>query len=469
LRYENCKAGEGGRTLNIQLGRLTLCQLSYARVGLSIYNIVGGFGKGKPYGGWDLRFWICDLRFAICDWASPSAWRLQFPVEHRGGGRLCIGGGREYTCFMLSLLSQLCAIPTAPFKEHRVMEFVERFAGKYRAIKLSRDRFDNTLLLRPGKSGAKHPRLIFVAHLDHPGFIAGSMVDAKTLSADFHGGVMAKFMADTPVVFFDGDREVRGKIIDLDADKTGRATAARIRVKSSVSAGSMGMFDLTTGAIKGKRFHCRVCDDLAGAASALATLQQLASAPAHVDVGVLLTRGEEQGFVGAIGAVSDGSLLRKTDRLLSIECSAEQPVAQQGLGVVVRVGDRTSTFNSAFTRFIAGVGDELAKADKSFKMQRALMPGGTCEATVFDAWGYTAAAACVPLGNYHNMDRARERIAAEYVNTDDWLNMVKLFVALSRKLHTFTGNHAELKTRLLHRFETFRSLITPRGKRVSGA
>ena len=33
------------------------------------------------------------------------------------------------------------------------------------------------------------------------------------------------------------------------------------------------------------------------------------------------------------------------------------------------------------------------------------MPGGTCEATVYDVYGFTAARICVALGNYHNMDR----------------------------------------------------------------
>ena len=44
------------------------------------------------------------------------------------------------------------------------------------------------------------------------------------------------------------------------------------------------------------------------------------------------------------------------------------------------------------------------------------MPGGTCEATVYDAYGYTAAAVCIPLGNYHNMDRGKKKIGPEYID-----------------------------------------------------
>ena len=57
------------------------------------------------------------------------------------------------------------------------------------------------------------------------------------------------------------------------------------------------------------------------------------------------------------------------------------------------------------------------------------MPGGTCEATVYDVYGFTAASICVALGNYHNMDRERKKIAPEYIDLGDWENMVKLFLA----------------------------------------
>ena len=212
--------------------------------------------------------------------------------------------------------------------------------------------------------------------------------------------------------FFDGDREVVGTVL-ATAEEAGRCATADVRVRGPISVGAIGMFDVGVGRFVGKRFHCRACDDLAGAAAALCTLVDLARKPADCDVCVLLTRGEEEGFIGAIASVLEPTLLRPTDRMISIETSAEQPVAQQGKGVVLRVGDRTSVFHSAFGRFLFDAATTLAGEDKTFRFQRALMPGGTCEGTVFDAWGYTTAAVCVALGNYHNMDRAKGRIAAE--------------------------------------------------------
>ena len=87
------------------------------------------------------------------------------------------------------------------------------------------------------------------------------------------------------------------------------------------------------------------------------------------------------------------------------------------------------------------------------------MPGGTCEATVYDAYGYIAASVCVALGNYHNMDVAAKRIAPEYIDINDWQAMVELFVRLATVGHTFAGGHQELKARLEKRFAKLGKLL----------
>ena len=46
------------------------------------------------------------------------------------------------------------------------------------------------------------------------------------------------------------------------------------------------------------------------------------------------------------------------------------------------------------------------------------------------AFGYSCGAACVPLGNCHNRDFRRKKIAAEYVSVLDLVNRVRLFVAM---------------------------------------
>jgi putative aminopeptidase FrvX len=346
---------------------------------------------------------------------------------------------------------------------------VKAFVADRPRLKLRKDAIGNLLIELAGKS--RGPRTVFSAHMDHPGLRALEMMDDRTVLAAFHGWVQIDYVRGTRVRFFDGDTEITGTIIDATADEHDRLAVpkqVKVRVNKPVPAGSPGMFDQGVGRVKGGKFFCRALDDLAGVAGALDMLDQLERRPPKATIAVILTRAEEEGFIGCIGAVLKPTLLKKTDRIIGIECSAEQPYAKQGDGVILRVGDRTSIFNSQLTYFLNAQAAELAKTDKTFKYQRALMPGGTCESTVYDAYGYTAAAVCVPLGNYHNMDKSKKKIGPEYINVNDWNNMVKLFVQIAKNAHTFEPGMKPLKDRIAKRYQRFAGLLVGKTRTTSG-
>ncbi|HEV8605418.1 MAG TPA: M20/M25/M40 family metallo-hydrolase [Tepidisphaeraceae bacterium] len=363
---------------------------------------------------------------------------------------------------MTKILEEICSLPTAPFLEGAVVEYVERFVAERKKLRLARDEHGNLLISLAGRSKAV-ARWVFTAHMDHPGLISGRMIDEQTVECELRGWVLAELMKGAKVRFFAGEREIRGEIVDVTADgdegRGARGKMARVRVGKSVPANVAGVFDQGTGRIRNGKFYSRVCDDLAGAAGAMAMMDELHGNPPQSGVAVLLTRAEEEGFIGAVAASIEPRLLKKSDRLIAIECSAAQPYAPIGGGAIIRVGDRTSIFNSALTFFLTQQAEALAKEDESFKYQRQLMPGGTCEATVYDVYGFHAASMCVALGNYHNMDRKRRKIAAEYIDVGDWTNMVKLFLAVARAGHTYTGTHQALKERIEKRFENLRHLL----------
>jgi endoglucanase len=112
---------------------------------------------------------------------------------------------------------------------------------------------------------------------------------------------------------------------------------------------------------------------------------------------VLLTRAEEIGLVGAIGACREGTLPEGA-RVLSIECSRAYEDSPLGGGPVIRVGDAATVFDHELTNRLV----ESAR-HRGIAFQRRLMGGGVCEATAFAAYGYRATGLCLPLGNYHNM------------------------------------------------------------------
>jgi putative aminopeptidase FrvX len=169
-----------------------------------------------------------------------------------------------------------------------------------------------------------------------------------------------------------------------------------------------------------------------------------------VNVIGVLSRAEEVGFHGALALAASGKL-PKDGLIVSLETSRELPPARMGQGVIVRVGDRASIFGAAESRFLAEAATDLAKQDPNFQFQRALMSGGTCEATAYQEFGYRCAAVCVALGNYHNCGK-NNRIAAEFVSLRDAESMS----ALLRRSASEMKNWRKLTGRLPKRLEAKR-------------
>jgi putative aminopeptidase FrvX len=129
---------------------------------------------------------------------------------------------------------------------------------------------------------------------------------------------------------------------------------------------------------------------------------------------------------------------------LSLETSSELPPAKMGEGVIIRVGDKSSVFDPDITARLVRV----AQA-QSIRYQRCLMPGGTCEATAFNLFGYPAGALCIALGNYHNCT-SDGRIGSEYVSVTDLEGLIAFSVALSHHSAGATDIRDELRSRFEH-------------------
>jgi endoglucanase len=187
--------------------------------------------------------------------------------------------------------------------------------------------------------------------------------------------------------------------------------------------------------------HTHACDDLAAVAAALATLDVLRNRNDARHVGLLLTRAEEVGFIGAIAACQNKSI-PKGVRLICLENSRSFPESPIGAGPIVRVGDKMSVFDPALTNRISLLMMEHQKANPKFKWQRKLMPGGTCEATTFSAFGHQSTCLCLPLGNYHNMididgvlaDKRSAKIGPEFISIDDYHGLIQMLVLCATQL-----------------------------------
>lgn len=371
-------------------------------------------------------------------------------------------------------LIELTSLPTAAGREDRVIAWVERWVGRRKRVELSRDAFGNLMLKRRGVT-SKSP-IVFTAHLDHPAFVVTG-VEGETVTAEFRGGVGDEYFVGQKVRLYRGEKSCEpgapGTIRELrpaeaSGFKTVDVTFAR---KVEAEPGDVMTWDVGPAVVKAGRLHAPACDDLAAAAAMFAAFGELLKkSPGRGtkysggggDVRLLCTRAEEIGFVGAIGACKSG-IIPKEARLIALENSksfAESPI---GGGPIVRVGDRTSTFDPELTYAVGQVAQSIADADPTFHWQRKLMPGGTCEASAYQALGHTATCVCLPLGNYHNMNEDRGTIEREVISLDDFHGLVRLLIAFGTSLDDPTAA-PPLTTRLDQLFADHRSLLAARGK-----
>jgi endoglucanase len=359
------------------------------------------------------------------------------------------------------ILHDMLSLPTAPFTEHLAVDYVRQFCSKRSSVTLRRDAVGNLLVrVRKGRRRVARPVCI-TAHLDHPGFVAGQMTSKRRLTAKWRGGVPKEYFVGSGVRFYVDGAWVRGRVRSVKTvlrNEQRRVDTASVEVSGNVPAGSIGMWDLPAPCVRGTRMHGPTCDDMAGAAGMLCAIDELVRSRRRCDAYFLFTRAEEVGFVGAMAAARLKTVPGKCF-IVAMETSVELPHARMGDGPILRVGDRASTFTSAATAYCHRIARDLARVDKRFRYQRRLMDGGTCESTAYCLFGHEATGLCLALGNYHNADKKRKKIAPEYIDLSDFDNAVKWFVELARAPSPYTGRDEALRSQLRGIEKRYKSLL----------
>jgi putative aminopeptidase FrvX len=182
--------------------------------------------------------------------------------------------------------------------------------------------------------------------------------------------------------------------------------------------------------VRGHRLRSRACDDLAGVALAVCAIERFIADGGAGRVGLLATRAEEAGLLGAMGACRSG-LIDPWWTVCSIETSSAPAAGLHlGDGVVVRVGDRQSVFDAGACETLAAVCRRLDDEQPAFRWRRALMAGGVCEATVYQKFGLRCGAVALPLANYHN-GGADGVVSTEAIDLRDFASGVELLAELA--------------------------------------
>jgi putative aminopeptidase FrvX len=382
-------------------------------------------------------------------------------------------------------LQELTSLPTVAGHEHTVIAWIKRWLSASRppyasapTWSLHEDRAGNLLISAASNHRPEAPRLLIAAHLDHPGFVVRRVVAPSVLELEFRGGVMPAYFEQSRVCIH---LREQGRLSGFITQRVGRSELGGFETflcelnsnaGEDARPGDVATWDLPHAEILDGLLHAPACDDLSAVAACLAVLDILqmldpARFPALGQVSVLFTRAEEIGFIGAIAACKDKTIPAGA-RILMIENSRSFDESPIGGGPIVRVGDRLSVFSPGLTGAVCKRAEDLVASNGwpssttqaapqpvKWAWQRKLMPGGACEASVYQAYGYDSTCLCLPLGNYHNMGNLAQvqagqaspdlaRIEPEINSIRDFDGLVDLLIACAIDLPT-----AQPMTRLI--------------------
>jgi putative aminopeptidase FrvX len=326
---------------------------------------------------------------------------------------------------MKPLLFSVLSLPTTSFNEDAVSAFVELYAAGL-GLRVKKDRAGN-LLVSTGKP-ARGPRIIFAAHMDHPGFEVIKSSGKKGIVV-LWGRVDAKICKKARIRLYTGEGTARGVIVSGPLKKKYmNRNCFRVKCSGKIGVGDFGHFDLKPVRERKGIIHARAADDLANVAAILELFTRLPKRVASNVVG-LFTRAEESGLLGAVAA-SEGSLFKKGDILISLECSSKAGGnVDIGFGPVIRAGDARGTYDPSVEAWMSRAAQDIKEENKAFKSQRSLLAGGTCEAYVYTLYGQRSGGIALALGNYHNHGDGRPK--EEYISYEDYKNLVLLLEKLS--------------------------------------
>ena len=174
---------------------------------------------------------------------------------------------------IVDLSKRFLAIPSAPYREQDIREFIIDFC-RQRSLAYKQDDAGN-LIVTYG-SGYKNTVFGFEAHMDHPGFIAEKDSVRNRLTALFYGGVNKEYFKGSSTVFFTENGPVKAIVTKTEFEKKiPRRRRCWLRSEGPVKAGTLGMWDLPACRIRGDRLYSRACDDMVGCISVLSLLDEL--------------------------------------------------------------------------------------------------------------------------------------------------------------------------------------------------
>ena len=268
------------------------------------------------------------------------------------------------------------------------------------------------------KAQVKKARLVFVAHMDHPGVTIESF-DGTTAKGSWQGGGPTD-IEGAPVWVFNETEELEGEIISATYGD-GRPKKIEISLKSEPKnkKGSWGACLQFPTEIRASEIRTRSADDLV---SVCACLEALIRAGSPEGVVILLSRSEEIHQAGVVDILKKNPL--DPNAQIVVVDTTEGKAKFMGLGVVIRSGDSDIEYTESMTDWLK------KKAEESESEARVMRTSGRTDADIFLEKGFEVGSLAISVLNQHN--EGASGIMPEIVSTRDYSRLIQFVSVLMR-------------------------------------
>ena len=339
----------------------------------------------------------------------------------------------------LSIFLELSDIPTTSFHENRVSNYIKNKLNEFE-IDFTEDEWGNIEVFIKGK---KEEEVVFISHMDHPGFEIVERLDKNLYKARTLGGLpRLSDVENTKIKIYDKFSETKGNLKPYNESSSNDSrfkssdrwlSSEFVSVNVELEEQNFPVpvvFDLPKPKISNDQIITPVADDLAGCALILEMLNSLKDSQNNYSIRGIFSRAEEVGLYGA-RLIAKSERINKNSIIVSIETSSELPGAVSGSGPIIRTGDRATTFDNLGEIILLSSVKQLISEDKEFLFQRQLMGLGGCEATAFSAFGYKVTGISLPLINWHNAN-PEGKVEPERISITDYQNALNIMIGVGK-------------------------------------
>ena len=267
-------------------------------------------------------------------------------------------------------------------------------------LQLSCDSFGNVIIRhRRETSGAP---LFFSAHIDHPALVI-TATENECIFAEYRGGSEAVCEIGAEVLIAGRSGDLRLRIIGIEQSGTA-SPLLRLSQHEDVAIGDVGT--LTPSRIQ------FACDDMAGVCALIHAMDRVDERNLPSPIRLVLTRAEEIGMIGAIGACRNG-VIPAGSRVIAVDARNERCSDK----LLVSLRDRTGPVSPRLAMECIRQGCEI---DDGFI--------SATEAGVYGAFGFESVAVTYPIDHMHNING--KSITQEHLEVEVYKRLVDIIVLL---------------------------------------